>query len=221
MQMNVSALCLTSLDAVARIARTSFSEFFANSNDALAIDSKQGAMKVLGNPWFATVVTLIPGLALTFGGYLNIWPLFGASNQLLGGMTMITLAVFCKCTGRKGWMLYLPVAFLLVCTFTSLVQSAMGCYAAVAAYGFFGTIPATETTAAVSVAATKGLQLVFAVLLMVLGLIVAVNCLKELFTKEAGSMPDEKPEWTELGRQHVAEAAGKAAASGSAATDEA
>ena len=221
MQMNVSALCLTSLDAVARIARTSFSEFFASSNDALAIDSKSGAMKVLGNPWFATVVTLVPGLALTFGGYLNIWPLFGASNQLLGGMTMITLAVFCKCTGRKGWMLYVPVAFLLVCTFTSLVQSALGCYAAVSTYGFFGTIPATETTAAVSVAATKGLQLVFAVLLMVLGLIVAVNCLKELFGKGAGSMPDEQPEWTELGREHVAASAGKGAASGAAVTEKA
>ena len=221
MQMNVSALCLTSLDAVARIARTSFSEFFASSNDALAIDSKSGAMKVLGNPWFATVVTLVPGLALTFGGYLNIWPLFGASNQLLGGMTMITLAVFCKCTGRKGWMLYVPVAFLLVCTFTSLVQSALGCYAAVSTYGFFGTIPATETTAAVSVAATKGLQLVFAVLLMVLGLIVAVNCLKELFGKEAGSMPDEQPEWTELGREHVSASAGKGAASGTAVTEKA
>ena len=221
MQMNVSALCLTSLDAVARIARTSFSEFFAKSNDALAIDSKQGAMKVLGNPWFATIVTLVPGLALTFGGYLNIWPLFGASNQLLGGMTMITLAVFCKCTGRKGWMLYAPVAFLLVCTFTSLVQSAVGCYAAISTYGLFGTIPATETTAAASVLATKGLQLVFAVLLMVLGLIVAVNCLKGLFTKKAGSLPDEEPEWTELGRQHVAEAAGKAAASGTATADEA
>ena len=221
MQMNVSALCLTSLDAVARIARTSFSEFFASSNDALAIDSKSGAMKVLGNPWFATVVTLVPGLALTFGGYLNIWPLFGASNQLLGGMTMITLAVFCKCTGRKGWMLYVPVAFLLVCTFTSLVQSALGCYAAVSTYGFFGTIPATETTAAVSVAATKGLQLVFSVLLMVLGLLVAVNCLKELFGKEAGSMPDEQPEWTELGREHVAASAGKGAASGAAVTEKA
>ena len=64
---------------------------------------------------------------------------------------------------------------------------------AVQAYGFFGTIPATATTDAVSVAATKGLQLVFAVLLMVLGLIVAVNCLKEFFGKEAGSMPDEEP----------------------------
>ena len=189
MTMNVSALALTSLDAVARIARTSFSEFFAKSNDALAIEDKSGAMKVLGNPWFATLVTLIPGLALTFGGYLAIWPLFGASNQLLGGMTMITLAVFCKCTGRKGAMLYVPVAFLLCCTFTSLVQSIMGCVTALSA----GTAASVLNSV---------LQLVFAILLVVLGLIVAVNCLRELFAKESGSLPDEEPEWSELGRKN-------------------
>ena len=187
MTMNVSALALTSLDAVARIGRTSFSEFFAASNDALAVESeKAGAMKVLGNPWFATVVTLLPGLALTFGGYLNIWPLFGASNQLLGGMTMITLAVFCKCTGRKGLMLYVPVAFLLVCTFTSLGMSIAGCVTAL-------------QTGGMAVMATSGLQLVFAVLLVALGLIVTGNCLKELRGKEFGSMPDEDPEWSEMG----------------------
>lgn len=187
MTMNVSALALTSLDAVARIGRTSFSEFFAASNDALAVESeKAGAMRVLGNPWFATVVTLLPGLALTFGGYLNIWPLFGASNQLLGGMTMITLAVFCKCTGRKGLMLYVPVAFLLVCTFTSLGMSIAGCVTAL-------------QTGGMAVMATSGLQLVFAVLLVALGLIVTGNCLKELRGKEFGSMPDEEPEWSEMG----------------------
>ena len=187
MTMNVSALALTSLDAVARIGRTSFSEFFATSNDALAVENeKAGAMRVLGNPWFATVVTLLPGLALTFGGYLNIWPLFGASNQLLGGMTMITLAVFCKCTGRRGWMLYVPVAFLLVCTFTSLAMSIAGCVTAL-------------QTGGMAVMTTSGLQLVFAVLLVVLGLIVTGNCLKELRGKEFGSMPDEEPEWTEMG----------------------
>ena len=187
MTMNVSALALTSLDAVARIGRTSFSEFFAASNDALAVESeKAGAMKVLGNPWFATVVTLLPGLALTFGGYLNIWPLFGASNQLHGGMTMITLAVFCKCTGRKGLMLYVPVAFLLVCTFTSLGMSIAGCVTAL-------------QTGGMAVMATSGLQLVFAVLLVALGLIVTGNCLKELRGKEFGSMPDEEPEWSEMG----------------------
>ncbi len=201
MTMCVSALALTSLDAVARIARVSLQEFFAKSNDARAVSTeKTGVMKIVGNPWFATVVTLLGGLSLTFGGYLNIWPLFGASNQLLGGMTMITIAVFCKVTGRKGWMLYVPVAFLLCCTFTSLVQSFIGCVVAISTYGLFGT-----TAAGASVLATSGIQLVFAVLLVILGVIVACNCLKEFFTKKAGSIPDEEPEWSELGRKHMEE----------------
>ncbi|MDY4040962.1 MAG: carbon starvation CstA family protein [Collinsella sp.] len=214
MTMCVSALALTSLDAVARIARTSFSEFFASSNDALAASAgaRTGLTRALMNPWFATVVTLAPGLALAFGGYANIWPLFGASNQLLGGMTMITLAVFCKCTGRRGWMLWVPVAFLLCCTFTSLAQSAWGCFTAVSTYGFFGMMPASAATpdVLVSVAATKGLQLVFALLLMVLGVIVTARCLRELVGKEAGSMPDEAEEWTEMGKAYERGARGEA-----------
>ena len=120
MTMCVSALALTSVDAVARIGRLSFQEFFAKSNDAAeeAGAGATGAAKFLANTWVSTVLTLALGLALAFGGYTNIWPLFGASNQLLGGMTMIMLAVFCKCTGRKGFMLYVPVAFLLVSTFS-------------------------------------------------------------------------------------------------------
>ena len=191
MTMCVSALALTSVDAVARIGRLSFQEFFAKGDDAAEdVEAENtGVAKVLSNTWVATVLTLALGLALAFGGYNNIWPLFGASNQLLGGMTMITLAVFCKCTGRKGFMLYVPVAFLLASTFTSLVQSTLGCISALAASG-------------TAVIATSGLQLVFAILLMVLGVIVAYNCLKELFTKEAGSLPDEEPEWTQMGRAH-------------------
>ncbi len=191
MTMCVSALALTSVDAVARIGRLSFQEFFAKSNDAAeeAGAGATGAAKFFSNTWVATVLTLALGLALAFGGYNNIWPLFGASNQLLGGMTMIMLAVFCKCTGRKGFMLYVPVAFLLVSTFTSLVQSIIGCVSALAASG-------------AAVIATSGLQLVFAILLVVLGLIVAYNCLKELFGKVAGSIPDEDPEWSDLGREN-------------------
>jgi carbon starvation protein len=210
MTMNVSALALTSVDAVARIGRTSWQEFFYETNDAASSSAGQsGARKVVTNTAFAIAVTLLVGIVLCFGGYLNIWPLFGASNQLLGGMTMITLAVFCKCTGRKGWMLYVPVAFLLVCTFTSLVMSIWGCWAAVAADQSFAVI------------ATKGLQLVVAILIVILGVIVAYRCLGELFHKEAGSLPDEEPEWSEMGREHVSQArsdqAERAAKAGKAA----
>ena len=209
MTMCVSALALTSVDAVARIGRLSVQEFFAKGNDAAedAAAENTGVAKVLSNTWVATVLTLALGLALAFGGYLNIWPLFGASNQLLGGMTMITLAVFCKCTGRKGFMLYVPVAFLLVCTFTSLVQSTIGCINALSSSG-------------AAVIATSGLQLVFAILLMILGAIVAYNCLKELFTKETGSLPDEEPEWTEMGRAEFGKGdAGEAASAAPAPAD--
>ncbi len=110
------------LDAVARIARSSFQEFFYSSNDAAAASKEKatGARKVMTNVYFSTAVSLLVGLVLCFGGYLGIWPLFGASNQLLGGMTMITLAVFCKVTGRKALDALHAVAFLLCCTFTSL-----------------------------------------------------------------------------------------------------
>ena len=189
MTMCVSALALTSVDAVARIGRLSFQEFFAKGDDAAedVAAENTGLAKVFSNTWVATVLTLALGFALAFGGYNNIWPLFGASNQLLGGMTMITLAVFCKCTGRKGFMLYVPVAFLLACTFTSLVQSIISCVNALAAGGM-------------AVIATSGLQLVFAILIVILGIFVAYNCLKELFTKEAGSIPDEEPEWSQMGK---------------------
>lgn len=189
MTMCVSALALTSVDAVARIGRLSFQEFFAKGDDAAedVAAENTGLAKVFSNTWVATVLTLALGFALAFGGYNNIWPLFGASNQLLGGMTMITLAVFCKCTGRKGFMLYVPVAFLLACTFASLVQSIISCANALAAGGM-------------AVIATSGLQLVFAILIVILGIFVAYNCLKELFTKEAGSIPDEEPEWSQMGK---------------------
>ena len=198
MTMCVSALALTSVDAVARIGRLSFQEFFAEGSDAAVAGPERGGLaRACSNTWVSTVVTLVLGFALAFGGYNNIWPLFGASNQLLGGMTMIALAVFCKCTGRKGWMLYVPVAFLLVCTFTSLVQSIIGCVNALAAGG-------------AAVIATSGLQLVFAILIVILGVFVAYHCLRELFGKKAGSLPDEEPEWSELGRERWgAEAAKK------------
>ena len=69
-----------------------------------------------------------------------------------------------------------------------------------------GTVLALSAGTAASVF-NSVLQLVFAILLVVLGLIVAVNCLRELFTKESGSMPDEEPEWSEMGKAEFGRAA--------------
>ena len=42
------------------------------------------------------------------------------SNQLLAAMVLISLSVFLKVTGRKGFMLYIPMCTMLVVTLSSL-----------------------------------------------------------------------------------------------------
>lgn len=169
MTMFVSALALTSLDAVARIGRLSFQELFEVENP----DEASGLNKILTNKYFATLVTLFFGYLLSLGGYTSIWPLFGASNQLLAAMVLISISVFLKVTGRKGFMLYIPMCVMLVVTLTSLTMSV---YNIVVAWMTTGTIDLL----------TSGLQLFFAILLIVLGVCVAFFDFKKLLqTKKA------------------------------------
>ena len=171
MTMCVSALALTSLDSVARIGRKSFQELFYGEST----DPKQmtPAQRVLTNKYFATVITLFFGYLLTLGGYSNVWPLFGSANQLLAAMVLIALAVFLKTTGRTGWTLYIPMFVMLAVTFTALVQKTIALAANIAAHNATFLV--------------DGLQLIVALLLMILGVLVAYSCLKKLFTTTKNS----------------------------------
>ncbi len=171
MTMCVSALALTSLDSVARIGRMSFQElFYGDSTDPKQMTPAQ---RVLTNKYFATVITLFFGYLLTLGGYSNVWPLFGSANQLLAAMVLIALAVFLKTTGRTGWTLYIPMFVMLAVTFTALVQKTIALVSNIAAHNATFLV--------------DGLQLIVALLLMVLGVLVAYSCLKKLFTTTKNS----------------------------------
>ena len=166
MTMCVSALALTSLDSVARIGRMSFQELFYG--DTTDTSKMPGWQKVLTNKYFATIITLFFGYLLTLGGYNNIWPLFGSANQLLAALVLIALAVFLKTTGRTGWTLYIPMFVMLAVTFTALIQKIIA---------LVSNIASGQATFLVD-----GLQFIVAILLMVLGVLVAFSCLKKLFT---------------------------------------
>ena len=164
MTMCVSALALTSLDAVARIGRMSFQELFSVDD----MEHAEGWRKLLCNVYFSTFITLVFGFILTKIGYANIWPLFGSANQLLSALVLSTLCVFLKVTGRSNKMLFPPLVIMLCVTFTALVQRLIAMVKAISNAAAV-TIPAGETTwGAVFIA--NGLQLILAVLLIVLGL---------------------------------------------------
>ena len=159
----ISAFALTSLDSVARVGRLSFQEFWIEE------DKEQTPfIKVMTNKYFATIITLVLAFLLAKIGYASIWPLFGSANQLLSALALIACAVFLKKTKRQGIMLWGPMFIMLAVTFTAIIFKIV------------------ELVSGFSNAVVPGnvLQLVFAILLLLLGVMVAVEGLKKLFEKK-------------------------------------
>ena len=162
----VSAFALTSLDSVARVGRLSFQEFFLDSDTDE--ENMSPFLKVVTNKYFATVITLVLAYMLTKVGYAEIWPLFGSANQLLSVLALVACAVFLKKTKRQGCMLWIPMVFMMAVTFTAL-----------------GMTITKLSKALVTTGLDLGntLQLVFAVLLLILGVLVAIQGVKKLLEK--------------------------------------
>ena len=165
----VSAFALTSLDSVARVGRLSFQEFFIDDD----VDEKNMSpfLKVVTNKYFATAITLLLAYLLAKVGYAEIWPLFGSANQLLSVLALVACAVFLKKTKRQGAMLWIPMVFMMAVTFTALGMTIV-------------KLSKAFVTTGLSLGNT--LQLIFAVLLLILGVIVAVQGIKKLMEKSEG-----------------------------------
>ena len=162
----VSAFALTSLDSVARVGRLSFQEFFMDDG----VDEKNMSpfVKVMTNKYFATAITLVLAYLLAKVGYAEIWPLFGSANQLLSVLALVACAVFLKKTKRQGVMLWIPMAFMMAVTFTALSMTIV-------------KLSKAFMTTGLSIGNT--LQLIFAVLLLILGVLVAVQGVQKLLEK--------------------------------------
>ena len=169
----ISAFALTSLDSVARVGRIAFQEFF--TDDSVAPENQTMLNKILTNKYFATILTLVLCYALSRAGYASIWPLFGSANQLLSALALIACAVFLKKTKRQGAMLWGPMVIMLGVTFTALALKITELVTALSGQFVFG----------------NALQLVFAVLLLILGVIVAFEGIKKLIGKDETAENEE------------------------------
>jgi carbon starvation protein len=162
--LSISAFALTSLDSVARVGRIAFQELFTEAQNEGKKESR--VEKFLCNKYVATICTLLVGYLLAILGYAAIWPLFGSANQLLAALALISCSVFLKKTKRQGAMLYAPMFIMLAVTFTALsftIHSKGGKL-------FDGTFSFEQDF----------LQLIFALLLLCLGTVVAVQGVNKL-----------------------------------------
>ena len=164
----VSAFCLTSLDTATRLARYMFQEFWLEPGQTYK--DATGFKKVVTNPYVATIITVVLGIALGMTGYAKIWALFGAANQLLAALGLLAVAAWLGTMGKNNKMFYIPMVFMLVVTLTSLVQTL---YAK-------GLVLMAGTGDLFSAA----VQAILAAILFVLAIVLAVKGAKTIFGKK-------------------------------------
>lgn len=115
----LSTFLLTTLDTGTRLARYILEELF----DVWGMKAHVGA----------TILTLILPLWLSLTQFTDpqgnvvpvwraIWPVFGATNQLLGALALLVVGVWLKRTRRKKMFVIIPMVFMFSVTLVALFQ---------------------------------------------------------------------------------------------------
>lgn len=117
----IASFAGTTLDTATRLQRYVIAE--------LATDFK---IRPLTNRWIATAVAVISAGALAFAvgatgkGALKLWPMFGATNQLLAALALLVITLYLKRKSSWGYLLtLLPCLFMLVMTSWAMIENQM------------------------------------------------------------------------------------------------
>jgi len=124
----ISAFILTSLDTATRLARFIWQELVlpGQENKQAQAPATTGnscpCRSLLGNRWVATLgVVILAGIMAFSGSGSQIWPVFGASNQLLAALTLLAITLFLNRTKRPVLFALLPLIFMLIISIWALL----------------------------------------------------------------------------------------------------
>ncbi len=111
----VISFAATTLDTSVRLQRYIIAE--------LGVEYR---IKAVQNRWIATLIAVTSCALLALGldrgaGGMRLWPLFGTTNQLLAGLSLLILTLFLLKLGRNAWVTGIPMAFLLFMTTWAMI----------------------------------------------------------------------------------------------------
>ena len=116
----VISFAATSLDTAARIQRMILGEL-GNAYNIKPLQNRYiGAALAVVPALLLAILAQAPGKGPGSGGFL-LWPLFGATNQLVGGLTLLIATIYLWKSGRPYIYTLIPMVFLLLITILSMI----------------------------------------------------------------------------------------------------
>ena len=109
----VEGFLITTLDSAVRLNRYLFEELWRT-----VMDRPPAIMQKF---WFNSGLSVLLMLVLAqTNGWKLIWPVFGATNQLLAALTLIAATVWLHRAGKKSWYTLVPALVMMVTTIAAL-----------------------------------------------------------------------------------------------------
>ena len=118
----VVSFAATTMDTGVRLQRYIVSEVGESWNIPALQNRNLSTLVAVGTCLLLAFGAQVPGGGIGSGG-LVIWPLFGTTNQLLGGLSLMALSVYLRRLGRNTLPTILPMTFLLLMTIWAMLTS--------------------------------------------------------------------------------------------------
>ena len=114
--LSISAFMLTTLDTATRLSRFAWQELFLpRSHPKNGIPG--GLHPVFSNTFSATLIAVLAaGYLASTGTAWQIWPVFGASNQLLAALTLLVITLILLRKKSNFWVSLIPMLFMATIT---------------------------------------------------------------------------------------------------------
>lgn len=113
---------LTTVDAGTRVCRFMIQDLVGNAIPAFK-ETKSWANNLIGSAVACVLwgYLLYAGVIDPYGGVWTMWPLFGATNQMLAAiaLTLCTVILFKMKRERFAWVTIAPTIWLVICTVTA------------------------------------------------------------------------------------------------------
>jgi carbon starvation protein len=115
----ISTFLLTTLDTCTRLCRYVFQEFFSMKNQAGRFGATFISLLFPAALVFMTFKDPVSGQVIP--AWKAVWPVFGATNQLLAALALMVVTVWLQALGKRVWFVVIPMIFMLVMTAWSLL----------------------------------------------------------------------------------------------------
>ncbi|WP_226536596.1 carbon starvation CstA family protein [Fictibacillus halophilus] len=116
----IVSFAATSLDTSFRLMRYIISELGVEYNMP-SLEKKHVATSIAAVSSTALVILPQGPNGFGSGGYL-LWPLFGTSNQLLAGISLLLITIWLKRLGRNYMVTLIPMLFVFFMTLWAMIQ---------------------------------------------------------------------------------------------------